>query len=88
MKIPLYAENYEENDGTIAGSPNLQKVVVFDEILLKKINCCADLDSQVLIFEHFFILLIYLLRLIVIIITILFIILFFITFTVLARVAY
>ena len=29
MKIPLYAENYEGKNGTIAGSPNLQKVVVF-----------------------------------------------------------
>ena len=29
MKIPLYAENYEEYDGTIASSPSLQKVVVF-----------------------------------------------------------
>ena len=36
LKIPVYAENYEECDGTIAGSPNLQKVTVFDEILLKK----------------------------------------------------
>ena len=41
LKIPLYAENYEENDRTIASSPNLQKVVVFDEILLeqKKLLC-------------------------------------------------
>ena len=36
FKIPVNAENYEEYDGTIAGSPNLQKVVVFDEILLEK----------------------------------------------------
>ena len=50
LKISLYAENYEESDGTIAGSPNLQKVVVFDEILFEKKSSCAELDSQVLIF--------------------------------------
>ena len=41
MKIPLYAENYEENNGTIAGSPNLQKVIVFYEIQLKKKLLCV-----------------------------------------------
>ena len=46
-EIPLYVENYEENDGTIAGSPNLQKVTVFYELQLKTKSCCADLDSQV-----------------------------------------
>ena len=41
MEIPFYAENYEENDGTIASSPNLQKVVVFYEIQFKKKMLCG-----------------------------------------------
>ena len=49
LKTPFYAEKYAENDGTIAGSPNLPKVVVFDEILPNKKKMHADLDSQLLI---------------------------------------
>ena len=43
MEIPLYAENYEENDGTIAGSPNLQKVTACYEIQLKKTELLCGL---------------------------------------------
>ena len=47
LKIPSHAENYKEDDGTIAGPPNLQKVSVFDETLMDKKSCCAALDLQV-----------------------------------------
>ena len=47
LKILSHAENYKEDDGTIAGPPNLQKVSVFDEILMDKKRCCAALDLQV-----------------------------------------
>ena len=46
VEILVYEENYEQSDGTIASLPNLQKVLVFDEILMDKKSCCAALDLQ------------------------------------------
>ena len=50
LKTPVDREKYAENNGTIAGSPNLPKVAVFDEILAKKRNLHAALNSQLFIF--------------------------------------